>query len=250
MAGPTARSDRIVPTARTRGRRRWPSRNCSTSWTGLAQVGNDTLRPRLHGAAGRRRPAATRWNRSAGRPRRAAGGRRRLSAISPAELDAWREANPRARSASCDRWTTWRPSPGRRSPSRWPSAAGCWPATWWARRPSRRPATRPPSWPPRRPSRRHHRRRRGPRQHHQRRRPPGRRAALQPPAIPLRPQRAAWLADWLERELLGETLAELRRGAELSTSNEFTAVERAIEALRVPVGSGRRLCCCSIRPEM
>lgn len=47
-------------------------------------------------------------------------------------------------------------------------------------------------------------------------------------------QRAAWLAGWLEEELLGGTLAELRAGAELPQSREFLAVEEAIEALRSP----------------
>lgn len=51
-------------------------------------------------------------------------------------------------------------------------------------------------------------------------------------------QRAAWLADWLEQELLGETLAELRRGAELSSSAEFTAVQRAIETFAQPAADG------------
>lgn len=50
-------------------------------------------------------------------------------------------------------------------------------------------------------------------------------------------QRAAWLAGWLERELLGETLAELRRGAELPQSAEFQAVEHSLELLRDRPGS-------------
>jgi len=44
-------------------------------------------------------------------------------------------------------------------------------------------------------------------------------------------KRAAWLADWLERELLGGLLDELRRGAEAPQSAAFTAVERSIEQL-------------------
>lgn len=47
-------------------------------------------------------------------------------------------------------------------------------------------------------------------------------------------QRASWLANWLERELLGQTLNELRAGAELPQSEEFLAVERSLEALREP----------------
>ncbi|MGB7732332.1 MAG: GTPase, partial [Thermoguttaceae bacterium] len=44
-------------------------------------------------------------------------------------------------------------------------------------------------------------------------------------------QRAAWLADWLERELLGDLLADLRRGAEVPEGDEFREVEAAIRAL-------------------
>ena len=44
-------------------------------------------------------------------------------------------------------------------------------------------------------------------------------------------KRAGWLADWLERELLGGLLDELRRGAEAPQSEPFTAVERAVEQL-------------------
>jgi hypothetical protein len=44
-------------------------------------------------------------------------------------------------------------------------------------------------------------------------------------------QRAAWLADWLERELLGDLLIDLRRGAEVPQRSEFQEAEAAIRAL-------------------
>ncbi len=44
-------------------------------------------------------------------------------------------------------------------------------------------------------------------------------------------QRAAWLADWLEHELLGELLAELRRGAEVPQAAAFREVEQILGAL-------------------
>lgn len=44
-------------------------------------------------------------------------------------------------------------------------------------------------------------------------------------------QRATWLAEWLERELLGDLLADLRRGAEVSESEAFHAVETQLAAL-------------------
>ncbi|HVX13599.1 MAG TPA: GTPase [Pirellulales bacterium] len=44
--------------------------------------------------------------------------------------------------------------------------------------------------------------------------------------------RAKWLADWLERELLGGLLAPLREGAELVRSRPFVEVELALDALR------------------
>lgn len=43
-------------------------------------------------------------------------------------------------------------------------------------------------------------------------------------------QRARWLADWLEQELLGSLLADLRRGAEVPESKEFREVEAMVEA--------------------
>jgi hypothetical protein len=43
--------------------------------------------------------------------------------------------------------------------------------------------------------------------------------------------RAEWLAGWLERELLGELLAELRRGAEAPQSAAVREVEAALAAL-------------------
>ncbi len=44
-------------------------------------------------------------------------------------------------------------------------------------------------------------------------------------------QRAAWLAEWLERELLGDLLADLRRGAEVPQSEEFREASARIAAL-------------------
>jgi hypothetical protein len=45
-------------------------------------------------------------------------------------------------------------------------------------------------------------------------------------------QRAAWLANWLENELLGPLLSELRNGAEITREEPFQQVEGALEALR------------------
>ena len=44
--------------------------------------------------------------------------------------------------------------------------------------------------------------------------------------------RAAWLATWLERELLGNLLVELREGAEAPRSPAFREVAAALTALR------------------
>jgi hypothetical protein len=44
--------------------------------------------------------------------------------------------------------------------------------------------------------------------------------------------RAQWLADWLERELLGKLLSPLRDGAALARSPAFREVESALESLR------------------
>ena len=44
-------------------------------------------------------------------------------------------------------------------------------------------------------------------------------------------QRAEWLAAWLERELLGDLLSELRQGAEVPQSAAFVAVQSALEQL-------------------
>jgi hypothetical protein len=44
-------------------------------------------------------------------------------------------------------------------------------------------------------------------------------------------QRAAWLADWLDKELLGELLGELRLGAEAPQSPAFADVERLVRGL-------------------
>lgn len=45
-------------------------------------------------------------------------------------------------------------------------------------------------------------------------------------------QRAAWLANWLEDELLGGLLADLRRGAEVPLGPEFREVEKLLDVLR------------------
>ena len=45
-------------------------------------------------------------------------------------------------------------------------------------------------------------------------------------------ERARWLADWLEQELLGELLGELRQGAEVPQSKAFLDVQTAIERLQ------------------
>jgi hypothetical protein len=47
-------------------------------------------------------------------------------------------------------------------------------------------------------------------------------------------QRARWLAEWLERELLGDLLAELRRGEEVPRGAAFREVEATVESLRLP----------------
>ncbi|HEX7449083.1 MAG TPA: hypothetical protein VF306_16135, partial [Pirellulales bacterium] len=43
--------------------------------------------------------------------------------------------------------------------------------------------------------------------------------------------RAAWLADWLERELLGDLLAELQHGAAVAQSPPFREADSALAAL-------------------
>jgi hypothetical protein len=45
-------------------------------------------------------------------------------------------------------------------------------------------------------------------------------------------ERVAWLAAWLERELLGELLTDLRQGAEVPGSPAFLGVQAAIQRLR------------------
>lgn len=45
-------------------------------------------------------------------------------------------------------------------------------------------------------------------------------------------QRAAWLANWLEKELLGPLLSELQYGAEIAAEEPFLQVEASLEALR------------------
>jgi hypothetical protein len=44
-------------------------------------------------------------------------------------------------------------------------------------------------------------------------------------------QRAAWLARWLEAELLGDLLSELRQGAEATKHEAFLAAQAAVTAL-------------------
>jgi hypothetical protein len=44
-------------------------------------------------------------------------------------------------------------------------------------------------------------------------------------------QRAAWLASWLETELLGDLLAELRQGAEATQHEAFVAAQAAVRSL-------------------
>lgn len=51
-------------------------------------------------------------------------------------------------------------------------------------------------------------------------------------------QRADWLARWLEKELLGDLLDELRFGAELPQSEAFGSVEATLATLRAAVESG------------
>jgi hypothetical protein len=45
-------------------------------------------------------------------------------------------------------------------------------------------------------------------------------------------QRAAWLARWLEQELLGPLLADLRRGSEVPSQPAFREIETVVEELR------------------
>lgn len=45
-------------------------------------------------------------------------------------------------------------------------------------------------------------------------------------------QRAVWLAGWIERELLGDLLADLRRGAHVPDSEPFREVQRLLDDLR------------------
>lgn len=46
-------------------------------------------------------------------------------------------------------------------------------------------------------------------------------------------QRAEWLANWLEHELLGDLLVELRQGAEAPAAAEFRRLQEALERLAV-----------------
>ena len=197
----------------------------------LAQVGNDTLRPRLLRTAGRPRPGGT------ARPRR----RRPTSSLPAvdddyraflrAELDAWRTANPRAvrflqsldhvaavaRPAITVALFFTRLALGRRSGRPGGRPARTRPATWPPRRPSPAAspaAARPSSAPPAKASAR----------------PPAGCSAASNPATPSNAPR--WLADWLERELLGDLLADLRRGAEVPQAEAFREVEAVAERLR------------------
>lgn len=52
-------------------------------------------------------------------------------------------------------------------------------------------------------------------------------------------RRAAWLAQWLERELLGDLLAELRQGAEVPQGAAFLRVEAGVARLRESEGRGK-----------
>lgn len=45
-------------------------------------------------------------------------------------------------------------------------------------------------------------------------------------------QRATWLARWLETELLGDLLADLRRGAEVPQSHQYAEVAALLETIR------------------
>jgi hypothetical protein len=47
-------------------------------------------------------------------------------------------------------------------------------------------------------------------------------------------QRAAWLARWLECELLGDLLADLRRGAEVPREPAFQKIESLLRAFELP----------------
>jgi hypothetical protein len=49
-------------------------------------------------------------------------------------------------------------------------------------------------------------------------------------------QRARWLAEWLERELLGDLLVDLRRGAEVPQGREFLEVQSAVAELGASSG--------------
>jgi hypothetical protein len=48
-------------------------------------------------------------------------------------------------------------------------------------------------------------------------------------------RRAAWLAQWLENELLGGLLGELRQGAGVPASREFVRVEECLDSLLASV---------------
>jgi hypothetical protein len=47
-------------------------------------------------------------------------------------------------------------------------------------------------------------------------------------------RRAEWLANWLETELLGDLLTDLRQGAQVARSEAFQEVESALRELAVP----------------
>ncbi len=56
-------------------------------------------------------------------------------------------------------------------------------------------------------------------------------------------QRAAWLARWLEKELLGDLLAELRQGAETTKHEAFVSAQAAVHALSLPGSAWERAAC-------
>ena len=118
----------------------------------LAQVGNDTLRPRLRRVCWAATPGPTLLARVASGPRKPPRRRRTLSGVPAGGTRRLAAVESRGRCGSCNRSTTPRRSPGRPSPWRCSSPACTSPATWWARPRPRPPAPRPAIWPPRRPS--------------------------------------------------------------------------------------------------
>ena len=215
VAGPPSDPLAAVSTAGAGGDRRWPSKSCSTNWTGwprwaTTRCGRDCMR--LLGGRAR----ATLLGPRPGRPREPAGRRRGLPRVPARGTRRLARARIRGRCASSNRSTTPRRWPGRPSPSRCSSPACISRATWPARRRSTPPGPPPAISPPRRPS---------PAASPAAARPwsaPPAKASARPPAgcssasNPATPSSGPrWLAEWLERELLGDLLADLRRGAEV-----------------------------------